>query len=344
MTQQNLLRVVYIATLFIVVIFGVISYLKISSQQKENALLGEHVSALQNTLEEKEKQLAASSRQLEDVERQLNSCRNYGGNNYDSLRPESQTAPEFEPPRPSNPSMPSMPSSQGPHSRDDSVPFDDKRKKAINEQVSVLYDDLIKDLNLPEESSKKLIDHFSNSMKSEMEFGAKLMDPNASVDDLLKMQESLTQSADGELDKFLSPLEKDKAKAYQNNLPQNSQKKHFAQMVDQMPISDEEKARANAIIERAVEQSDPKKNFGNLTRENIVELREKLAGKKPGSPEFMQATLEMGETEVKKLLDNLQELPKPEYEILKEQIEMPLKMMRESMKNQGPPPGAPSRK
>lgn len=341
MTQQNLLRVVYIATLFIVVIFGVISYQKINKQQKENALLGEHVSALQNTLEEKEKQLAASSRQLEDVERQLNSCRNYNRNNYDSLRQESQPAPEFEPSRPSNPSMPSNPA---PHSRDDSVPLDDGRKKAINEQVSVLYDDLIKDLNLPEESTKKLIDHFSNSMKSEMEFGAKLMDPNASIDDLLKMQESLTQRADGELDKFLSPIEKDKAKAYQNNLPQNSQKKHFAQMVDQMAISDEEKARANAIIERAVEQSDPKKNFGNLTREDIVELREKLAGKKPGSPEFMQATLEMGETEVKKLLDNLQELPKQEYEILKEQIEMPLKMMRESMKHQGPPPGAPSRK
>lgn len=315
------LIIVSIVILLPTIIYSMRTYFELNEQKEQNASLREENDNLQKKLQEKEDHLTEYSRHLAVAQRELASC-NYGAGTKSQF--ESQgTLPKA--------AVDLAPKSQEPNLKAEKSSFDKIREQVIKDQVPYLYNDLLKELALPEGKSKKLSDHLAKTIKAEAEFGMKVMDPNISVDDLMRLQETLTEGFDADLRGILSPREQEMVRSYNGNLPKKMQNKHFMNMVEQWGLNDSDKERAKAVIERALDGMETKKNLGNFSKENILELREKFAGKKPGSPEFLKTTIDLGEAESQKLLKNLKELPPKQYESLKQQIEMPLGMMRQQL-------------
>lgn len=201
-------------------------------------------------------------------------------------------------------------------------------KEAVQQQMALLFDDLFKELSLAPEQQQKLQSHLSKSMQSQAELAPLLLDPNTPVEEVLKRQDKLLQAQSSELGSFLSSKEQEAVKKYQENLPKKMQTKQLMGIVEQLGVSGAEKENAQRIIERAIDKTETKKASAKISKEEILELREKFGGKASGQ-EYMKANMEAGAEKVKTLLKNLEELPKETYDKIKEQIEMSMKMMEQ---------------
>lgn len=232
-----------------------------------------------------------------------------------------------------------MPSNQAAPSQDDAqAPRGQTQDEVIKQQVPRLYEDLFKELALPEERRKKVEDHLVNAMKTEADFGLKLLDPNVSVEEVLREQDRFARQQQGDLSGVLSAQEQDVVKKHQNDLPKKMQKDQIMMLVERLNLDGREKENVKNTIERAVQNNESKKRLGQYTAQDVADLRKQFGGAKPGDPEFMRATIEVSANEVKTLLKDLEQLPKEQYEAIKQQMEMPLEMMRQSLKqrsNQG---------
>ena len=213
-------------------------------------------------------------------------------------------------------------------------------KEAVQQQMAVLFDDLFKELSLPPDQQQKLQGHLSKSMQSQAELAPLMLDPNTPVEEVLKRQEKLLQAQSAELGSILSAKDQEVVKKYQENLPKKMQTKQLMGIVEQLGVSGADKENAQRIIERAIEKTETQKASAKISKEEILELRGKFAGKNAGGEEFMKANMAAGAEKANNLLKNLKELPKEQYEKIKEQIEMSMKMM-EQKANAPRPSGQP---
>jgi hypothetical protein len=212
-----------------------------------------------------------------------------------------------------------------------------QRDDAMKKQIPLIYEDLFKELALPEEKRKQVEEHLAKSMKSEADFGFKLFDPNVSVDEVLREQERLSSERQRGLGGILSLNEQELVTKHQNDLPKKAQDKHIGMIVESLKLEESEKENVRSALDRAMQNMDERKRIGQFTAQDIAEARKQFGGAKPGTPEFMRANIEASATHIQGVLKDLEHLP--QYEAIKMQIVMPLEMMRQSMKqqpNQGP--------
>ncbi len=113
------------------------------------------------------------------------------------------------------------------------APQNDPRSlnEAVQQQLDLTYGDLFTELSLPEGKRQQVANQLSSSMKAEAQLGAKLMDPNVAVDDIMRAHDKIAQDRLGELSKILSPEQVDSVKQYQNDLPKRMQKKQLMGLV-----------------------------------------------------------------------------------------------------------------
>ncbi len=108
----------------------------------------------------------------------------------------------------------------------------------------------------------------------------------------------------------------------------------------ELGLSESEQQNAQRVVDRAIDRmASANKSLGQTSREELMDMREKMA--KADDPETIKSMLDANETEVNNLLQNLQELPRDQYEKIKDKLEMPIKMMRQRMSQQQPPPPPP---
>ncbi len=202
--------------------------------------------------------------------------------------------------------------------------------EALQQHVVALYGDLFKELNLPAEQQQKLNAHLSKTMRSQAELGPLMFDPNIPVEDVLKRQEKLVQEQSAELGGILAPQEQEILKQYQDNLPKKMQAQQVDGLVEQLGLSGADKENTQRVIKRAMENIQPQNTKGKISREEILDLRAKFAGKKMGGAEFTEAGMKAGAENLNKFLKNIEkDLPRDHYEKIKEQLEMPMKMMNQ---------------
>lgn len=230
---------------------------------------------------------------------------------------------------------------QQPASKDDAMKpqLHAEHERMLKEQVPRMYDDLFKELALPDEQRQKVENHLVKAMKSESEIDFKLLDPTVPVEEVLKEQEKLARELQGDLNGVLSQQEQDVVKKHQDDLPKKMQKQQIMALVESLNLPGGEKENVRTAVETAVQNLESKKRVGQYSAQDIAEIRKQFGGAKPGDPEFMRATIEISSNQIKSLLKDLEHLPRDQYDALKTQIEMPLEMMRQNLRQQGPPPG-----
>jgi len=215
--------------------------------------------------------------------------------------------------------------------------------EALRTQVPRIYEDLFKELNLPEEQRKQVEGHLAKVMKAKANFEMKILDPNVPVEELLRDQDRLLKEGQAGLGGILGQREQDVVAKHQNELPLKMQKKQAEMLADTLNLQGNEKEKVTNVLERAMQKMEQNKNIGQYTEQDITDARKKFAGAKPGSQEFLRATIEESTKRVKSFGNYIeQELPKEQSDVLKKQLEMPLEMMRKSLKQQPPQGGSPN--
>jgi hypothetical protein len=204
--------------------------------------------------------------------------------------------------------------------------------EAIQKQVSLLYKDLFKELALEEEPRKEVEEHLIKSMRYEAEFDLKIFDPNISVDEILQYQDKLSRQQRGRLGEILTPSEEEVVKKYQSELPKKRQEQQIAMLLNNLHLEAGEKENVKNALERAMQNVEEKKKIGEYTAQDITNMRKQFGNAKPGDPEFMRASIEDSAKKINGILKDLKHLPIEQYEAIKKQMEMPLEMMRQGMK------------
>lgn len=204
----------------------------------------------------------------------------------------------------------------------------------IKRQVSRFYDDLFKELDLPEEQRKQVEEHLVKSTKSELEFDFKLLNPDVPVDELLRDQDRLSRELNKDLKGILSEREQELIMKHQKDYPKKMQKSQIMMLVDGLNLEGEEKETVQSAIELAVQNLEAKKSMGEYSAQDIVDYRKQFKGAKPGDPDFIRATIEASTQRNKTLLKGLEHLPKEHYEAIKKGMEAPLEMMQQVFKHQ----------
>lgn len=298
-SKTSINKILYIFVLVVVTAFAGYEFFMAKEAKERADNLSEEIKDLQTKIYAQEKLLEENKILLQGKQDTIDylSKKQNGG----SLPPATNNNHA----KPSSPRVvsPSAPKNNAP--KDSPSSREEKRHQMVKKQLSRVYKDLLEDLNLPEETKNKFVDHMAKSAKTEAEFNKKLMDPNVSVDELMRLQQEQKSNIDRELDSILSSSERRRVENYHADKFAKMQKTQLNMLVNSLGLSDGDKQVAQEAVTEALKEMSPPKKLGNLTREDIMETKEMFAGAKPGSKEFIQSMMERGKKELKPVLDGL---------------------------------------